>query len=102
MGGKGSRGEANTLLAGNNLGELLLINLEQKGGASHSQGGGASGKATYLPYKVERRFGNQNIMMTQRQCNAVSWNPLQRNLVVAGYEQSKNQEHSCLLVWDLN
>jgi WD40 repeat protein len=37
------------------------------------------------------------------ECNCIARNPIQPNLVAAGYERSaKYEQKSCLLVWDIN
>ena len=54
-----------------------------------------------MPYRIVKRLINER--QKQRPCNCIAWNPVQENLVAAGYEKSsKGQEKSCLLVWDIN
>ena len=77
-------------------GEILLINVEPQQ-KLHQSGKQNSGKA-FMPYRIEKRL----ISDRQRQCNCIARNPLQKNLVAAGYEPVTGEQRSCLLVWDIN
>ena len=86
----------NGVMAGTSTGEILLINVEPQQ-KLHQSGKQNSGKA-FMPYRIEKRL----ISDRQRQCNCIARNPLQKNLVAAGYEPVTGEQRSCLLVWDIN
>ena len=91
------RDRFNGIMAGTSTGEILLINIEPQQ-KLHQSGKHQSGKAAFMPYRIEKRL----LTDKQRQCNCIAWNPLQKNLVAAGYELVKGEQKSCLLVWDIN
>lgn len=69
-------GNAPSILAGTNLGQILQINFPQK--SLHRQG-------IFQPYQVEKRFTHVSIVHQQRQCNVISYNSVAKNLLAAGY-----------------
>jgi len=73
---------------GHYSGKVSLISFVQKNPAQPVSG------------KVEKEFIAQGISQNPRACNAISWNPSERNLIAAGYEAVKNE--SSLLIWDIN
>ena len=86
----------NGITAGTTTGEILLINTENRQTYEAD-----SSRRPYMPYHIEKRLINER--QKQRQCNCIAWNPVQENLLAAGYERStKGEQKSCLLVWDIN
>ena len=61
---------------------------------------GAQSKALSPNFQILQEFQTKTSLNT-RKCNAIAWNPVEKNRIAAGYDKGTPKEQSCL-VWDVN